>query len=47
MKIITSRPDVNEMLIPSLESLPCISLVSDIDHLFSKSTDTDSGGIYV
>jgi len=47
MKIIASRPDVNEMLIPSLESLPCISLVSDIDHLFSKSTDTDSGGIYV
>lgn len=42
-----SMPEVSEVLIESLKSLPVISLVSDIDNYFSFSTDPDSGGIYM
>ncbi|MFC2136822.1 CotH kinase family protein [Bacteroidota bacterium] len=41
------NPDVNEVIIQSLESLPVISIVSDIDNFFSKNTHPDSGGIYM
>jgi len=43
----TSRADVNTVIIPSLKSLPVVSVVSDIDNFFSKSTHPDSGGIYM
>ncbi|MFO7657893.1 MAG: lamin tail domain-containing protein, partial [Bacteroidales bacterium] len=42
-----NQPDVNSVIIKSLESLPVISIVSDIDNFFSKSTHPDSGGIYM
>jgi hypothetical protein len=38
---------VNGVLKESLKSLPVMSIVTDIDHLFSKSTHPDSGGIYI
>ncbi len=48
-----ANPDVLAMdavsnnIVESLKSLPIISIVTDIDNLFSKSTDADSGGIYM
>ena len=42
-----ARVDVNAVIINSLKSLPVISITSDISNLFSKSTDSDSGGIYM
>jgi hypothetical protein len=38
---------VNSNLIASIKSLPIVSVVTDIDNLFSKSTHADSGGIYI
>lgn len=40
-------PEVTSVIIQSLESLPIISIVSDIDNFFSRSTHPDSGGIYM
>ena len=40
-------PEVNSVIIQSLESLPIVSIVSDIDNFFSWSTHPDSGGIYM
>ncbi len=40
-------PVVHNVLVQSLESLPVVSIVSDIDNFFSKSTNPDSGGIYM
>lgn len=42
-----NRPDVSAVIIHSLESLPVISIVSDIDNFFSRSTHPDLGGIYM
>jgi hypothetical protein len=44
---ITGHPDYKDLLVPSLLSVPTISLVTDISNLFSSSTDPDSGGIYM
>jgi hypothetical protein len=44
---ITDHPDYRDILVPSLLSVPTISLVTDISCLFSSSTDPDSGGIYM
>jgi hypothetical protein len=38
--------EVSDVLTESLKSLPVISIVTDIDNLFSESTDPDLGGIY-
>jgi hypothetical protein len=38
---------VSENIVASIKSLPIVSIVTDIDHLFSKSTHADSGGIYM
>jgi hypothetical protein len=38
---------VSNNLIASIKSLPIVSIVTDIDHLFSKSTHANSGGIYI
>lgn len=38
---------VNDNIVTALKSLPTISIVTDIDNLFSKSTHADSGGIYM
>lgn len=38
---------VIENLVASIKSLPIISLVSDIDNLFSKEIDSITGGIYM
>ncbi|MBN2761852.1 MAG: CotH kinase family protein [Bacteroidales bacterium] len=42
-----SNPEVGEVIIESLKSLPVVSIVSNIDNFFSKSTHPDSGGIYM
>lgn len=42
-----SDPVFAASVIEGLKSLPVISLVADIDHLFSHSSDPDSGGIYI
>ena len=44
---IINMPEVSDVIIESLESLPVMSIVSDIDNFFSLSTDPDSGGIYM
>lgn len=44
---VVDMPEVSKVIEESLKSLPVISLVSDIDNLFSKSTHPDSGGIYM
>ncbi|MBN2214816.1 MAG: CotH kinase family protein [Bacteroidales bacterium] len=41
------RSEVSNVIIQSLESLPVISIVSDIGNFFSRSTHPDSGGIYM
>ncbi len=41
------KPEVSNVIAQSLESLPVISIVSDIDNFFSRNTDPDSGGIYM
>ncbi|MBN1415281.1 MAG: CotH kinase family protein [Bacteroidales bacterium] len=42
-----ANPEVGKVILESLESLPVVSIVSDIDNFFSKSTHPDSGGIYM
>jgi hypothetical protein len=42
-----NKPEVNNVIIESLKSLPVVSITSDIDNFFSKSTNADSGGIYM
>ena len=44
---IINMPEVSNAIIESLESLPVMSIVSDIDNFFSLSTHPDSGGIYM
>lgn len=44
---IVNMPEVSEVIIESLETLPVMSIVSDIDNFFSLSTHPDSGGIYM
>lgn len=44
---VVNMPEVSEVIVESLETLPVISIVSDIDNLFSLSTHPDSGGIYM
>lgn len=38
---------VSQNLISSIKSLPIISVVTDIDNLFSKDIDPNTGGIYM
>lgn len=40
-------PDRKAEMEEALKSLPTVSLVTDIDHLFSHSEDPDSGGLYI
>jgi len=44
---ITRDPRYAEIMEESLLSLPILSIVTDKGNLFSKSTDPDSGGIYI
>jgi hypothetical protein len=44
---VTDNPEYSGLFDSSLLSVPAISLVTDIDFLFSHSTDPDSGGIYI
>jgi hypothetical protein len=44
---VLNMSDVSENIIASIKSLPIVSIVTDIDHLFSKSTDPNTGGIYM
>ncbi|MDX1284870.1 MAG: CotH kinase family protein, partial [Draconibacterium sp.] len=44
---ITQNPLYKDLLKPGLLSIPTVSIVTDIDHLFSHSTDTTKGGIYI
>ncbi len=42
-----NKPEVSSVILKSLESLPVVSIVSDVDNFFSWSTHPDSGGIYM
>jgi len=44
---VLNMGDVKENLVGSIKSLPIISIVTDIEHLFSKDTLSDTGGIYM
>jgi len=44
---IMNITDVQENLVTSIRSLPVVSVVTDIDHLFSKDTSANEGGIYI
>jgi len=44
---MVADPDFAEYLKEALRDLPVISLVTDKGYLFSKSTDPDTGGIYI
>ncbi len=44
---IVNHPDYSELMIPSLLSVPTLSLVTGIDNLFSHTAQPDSGGIYI
>lgn len=44
---VLNMGEVNNNIVASIKSLPIVSLVTDIDNLFSKSTHADSGGIYM
>ncbi len=44
---ITTHPDYEDLMIPSLLDLPAISLVTDIGFLFSHEIDSVTGGIYI
>ena len=44
---ITQSAEYQSQIIPALKSLPTISLVTDKGYLFSHSTDSDTGGIYI
>jgi hypothetical protein len=44
---ITQDPEYGPQLKEALLSLPTISIVTDKDNLFSKSTDPETGGIYI
>jgi len=46
-KDVLNMAAVSENIVASIKSLPIVSLVTDIDHLFSKSIHPDSGGIYM
>ncbi|UCH15781.1 MAG: CotH kinase family protein, partial [Bacteroidales bacterium] len=46
-QVVLDMEAVSENIVTSIKSLPIVSIVTDIDHLFSKSTHTDSGGIYM
>lgn len=42
-----SDPDVARLVEKSLRSLPIVSIVTDIKHLFGKENDAQNGGIYI
>ncbi|MFC2137099.1 CotH kinase family protein [Bacteroidota bacterium] len=44
---IITHPDYQNLMIPSLLSVPTISLVTDRDYLFSHTLDSVTGGIYI
>jgi hypothetical protein len=44
---ITQDPEYGPQLKEALLSLPTISIVTDKNNLFSKSTDPETGGIYI
>ncbi|UCH13727.1 MAG: CotH kinase family protein [Bacteroidales bacterium] len=44
---ICKHPDYSGLMIPAFLSIPTISIVTDIDNLFSKDTAADKGGIYI
>jgi hypothetical protein len=44
---VLAMNDVKNNMVASLKSLPIISIVTDIDHLFSKDTTEENGGIYM
>lgn len=44
---VLQMDEVNGNIVASIKSLPIVSIVTDVDNLFSKSTNADSGGIYM
>jgi hypothetical protein len=44
---VTQDPDYKDLMKAALLSIPTLSLVTDIDNLFSHSEDPESGGIYI
>ena len=44
---ITQDPEYGPLLKEALLSIPTMSIVTDKDNLFSKSTDPETGGIYI
>jgi len=44
---VVDHPEASPVILESLLDLPVVSLVSDIDNFFSKSTHPDTGGIYM
>ena len=44
---MTTDPVLAPKIIEGLKSLPVLSIVTDIDHLFSHENDEEQGGIYI
>ena len=44
---MTDIPSIREKISEGLESLPILSIVSDMDNFFSHENDPDRGGIYI
>ena len=44
---VVNDPDYKDLMVDALNSLPSISIVTDIDNLFSHSEDDEKGGIYI
>jgi len=44
---ITQDPDYQDLVKDALLSIPTMSIVTDVDNLFSKVEDPNSGGIYI
>ncbi len=44
---ITQNPDYADLMDDALLALPTMSIVTDIDNLFSHNTDPETGGIYI
>lgn len=44
---ICENPTYKPLLVEAFQDLPSISVVTDPDHIFSHSTDPETGGIYI
>lgn len=44
---ICNHESYKDLIVPSLTSIPTLSISADIDNLFSHSTDPETGGIYI